>query len=253
LSTSVYKLVLAATLAAVKGVYGTHSSTTKMVRTLLLPLAAVVFASVLYSHADARQLQNTIGQSPIQSLAASSILPAAKGQPCGAVCSTPAFFRSSLPGYSPKTLACAVDVAGSGFVAGYQLTTDATCTVVAGGSAVTSEEYSCICQDSSQTQGLEPGSEQGSCESSCNQSIDGMTGSAIRTDASSSGYVCLASEEIGYNNRFGYTVEENGSTACTYAADGAAKTDAAFSCFCLFSAPSTAALAQPQQALPTAG
>ena len=110
-------------------------------------------------------------------------------------------------------------------------------------------------QEGSQTQGLEPVVGQESCSTACNQSIDGMTGSAVSVDSTSGSYVCLASPEVGYNNRFGTTVEESGSgsTACTYAADGTATADASFSCLCLFSTSSTAALMKPAVALPTAG
>lgn len=204
-----------------------------MAATATLLCALLSIASGAY----ARQLQ-----------AASGV--ASKGQSCAAACATPVFFKSIRPD-QPASYACSVATAGGPVIGYQQSTAPSTCTITNADQTISSQDYSCLCKATAETQGLDLPGKSGTCADSCAISIDNQAGNPVSQDGS---YACLASTETGTTNRFGHNI---GST-CSYATDGTAASSDKFSCVCLFSAaiptPPTASIQQVQQAsLPTAG
>ena len=125
----------------------------------------------------------------------------ADGDSCPTVCSSTGQNAATLQQFNqPKPVlshSCAANVTGHGLVPGYQLSGNTTCTVAWGQSVRTSQDFSCLCMEPSASLGM-VAADGGSCDYACNQTVDGLSGTAVEPPASVPTAACLPSQDLGY-------------------------------------------------------
>lgn len=127
-----------------------------------------------------------------------TFVPAYDSLSCSSVCSAQGLASATLKSSDGpmQTSVCEVNVTGQGRLSGYQEGGSSSCNVVSSSLAGNFSDYSCLCLQLDATPGLATATGS-SCSAACDQSIDGLTGSAIATESSEASYTCLPTPEIG--------------------------------------------------------
>ncbi len=110
-------------------------------------------------------------------------------------------------------------------------------TVINGSAATVTQDVSCLCLNSTQTQGLVRNTDGSNCNALCGQPLFGVTGIGLATDAIKLNYACVPYADIGRSDRFGYvapTSEDGAGNTCVTNEANVASTTTDFSCVCAF-------------------
>lgn len=174
---------------------------------------------------------NTSGSFTCQSVCAASADQASNSRPLH-----DAYFQ--VPALNLANSVCSVST-GASYVAGWMSRTGPpACNAVVNGSASTlTRNVSCLCLNSTQTQGLVHNTDGSNCNIQCARPTFGVSGIGLATDALAMNYACVPFADIGRTDRFGFvqpTAADGAGTTCVTNEDGVASAASDFSCVCAF-------------------
>ena len=139
---------------------------------------------------------------------------------CSSVGQAPAALQQFNAANPVDSYSCAANVSGAGLLpgepssasaaggkpsegraesverAGYQLTSNTTCTVAQNASVDFYNDFSCLCVDSTASLGL-VNAESGSCATACDQTVDGLVGQPVQPVSSTPSDACIPAEDLG--------------------------------------------------------
>ena len=143
-----------------------------------------------------------------------------------------------VPALNLANSVCAVST-GASYVSGWMSRGGPpACSVVVNGTAASvTSEVSCLCLNSTQTQGLVRNTNGANCNSLCGQDLYGVSGIGLASDANAMNYACVPFTDIGRSDHFGFvqpTAADGAGSTCVTNENGVASTTTDFSCVCAF-------------------
>lgn len=147
-----------------------------------------------------------------------------------------AYFQ--VPALNLANSVCSVST-GASYVAGWMTRAGPpACNAVINGSAASlTQDVSCLCLNSTQTQGLVHNTDGSDCNTQCSRPTFGVTGIGLATDAKAMNYACVPFADIGRTDRFGFvqpTSVDGAGTSCVTNEGGVVSAATDFACVCAF-------------------